>query len=107
MGNKSSLLLRPEEIAQVQEETGCKYEESRKLYFTKTRFLHNNLQGSILSMEQLFYDVDFLVCVCVCVPRQFPFIRHNCLLTLLIIIEKYFYWPYIVYCHCVWNGCGC
>lgn len=74
----------------------------------KTRFLHNNLQVSILSMEQLFYDVDFLVYVCVfCVPRHFPFIRHNCLLTLLIIIEKYFYWPYIVYCHCVWNGCGC
>lgn len=37
MGNKSSLLLRPEEIAQVQEETGCKYEESRKLYFTKNQ----------------------------------------------------------------------
>lgn len=25
MGNKSSLLLRQEEIAQIQEETGCKY----------------------------------------------------------------------------------
>lgn len=25
MGNKSSLLLRPEEIAQIQEETGCKF----------------------------------------------------------------------------------
>lgn len=25
MGNKSSLLLREEEIAQIQEETGCKY----------------------------------------------------------------------------------
>lgn len=24
MGNKSSLLLRPEEIAEIQEETGCK-----------------------------------------------------------------------------------
>lgn len=25
MGNKSSLLLREEEIAQIQDETGCKY----------------------------------------------------------------------------------
>jgi hypothetical protein len=25
MGNKSSLLLREEEIAQIQEETGCKF----------------------------------------------------------------------------------
>lgn len=25
MGNKSSLLLRAEEIAQIQQETGCKY----------------------------------------------------------------------------------
>lgn len=30
MGNKSSLLLREEEIAQIQEETGCEYAEIKK-----------------------------------------------------------------------------
>lgn len=34
MGNKSSLLLREEEIAQIQEETGCEY--SFLLYSTRS-----------------------------------------------------------------------
>lgn len=33
MGNKSSLLLRPEEIAQIQDETGCKDEYNVYLLF--------------------------------------------------------------------------
>lgn len=34
MGNKSSLLLREEEIAQIQEETGCK---SKVIEFNRTK----------------------------------------------------------------------
>lgn len=32
MGNKSSLLLREEEIAQIQEETGCEYAKLTKTF---------------------------------------------------------------------------
>ena len=32
MGNRSSLLLRKEEIAQIRNETGCKYKLCRYLY---------------------------------------------------------------------------
>jgi hypothetical protein len=47
MGNKSSLLLREEEIAQIQEETGCKYEKRRdyeKKLRTRSRKTNEFLQ---------------------------------------------------------------
>lgn len=74
MGNKSSLLLRPEEIAQVQEETGCKYEESRKLYFTKKP------GSSTITFRSLFYlwSNCFMMWIfsCICVCFVSPVIFH-------------------------------
>lgn len=36
MGNKSSLLLREEEIAQIQEESGCEYAKNENLLWPWT-----------------------------------------------------------------------
>lgn len=47
MGNKSSLLLRPEEIAEIQEETGCKFNLCS--YFNIKLFLKGKEDDALIS----------------------------------------------------------
>lgn len=51
MGNKSSLLLREEEIAQIQEETGCKYLLSFLILNNKVTKLERNFWEN--------YEIDY------------------------------------------------
>lgn len=50
MGNKSSLLLRQEEIAQIQDETGCKY----RIFWLILHFKHDISRVLVVNFVSLF-----------------------------------------------------
>lgn len=54
MGNRSSLLLREEEIAQIQAETGCKYTERR---FGQKNFISGFLRSYTKSDRTIIFKV--------------------------------------------------
>jgi hypothetical protein len=55
MGNKSSLLLREEEISEIQAETGCEYKINFLLLAKIVEIFMNNLDFSVFCV---FFDIS-------------------------------------------------
>lgn len=62
MGNKSSLLLRPEEIAQIQDETGCKWNNNFPLFLILCCFFFISCTCPWISSDCIsWFSIDWYV----------------------------------------------